>query len=219
MPAGERIFPPPARVVSLEPVLSAEKVPATILSRVQRYNFQKMSTNGIMHRLAHILHEENIPEVEGGLKAVELIAKMADGGMRDAITLLDKCLSYSNELTVDNVIKALGVADYDTMVELTDALVNKNVEKVIEIVNRTYNSGIDLKQFIKTYFEFILDCNIYSVTKNTDYVKIPDTYIDSIGAYSEYGLLPMLVDLQNSIKYENNPKAVILARFILFMGE
>jgi DNA polymerase-3 subunit gamma/tau len=175
-----------------------------------------------MHRLTHILHEENIPEVESGLKAVELIAKMADGGMRDAITLLDKCLSYSNELTVENVIKALGVADYDTMLELTSALAHSDVPKVISTIDGVYSSGVDLRQFVKTYFEFVLDCSIYDTTHNAEYVKIPDTYFDKIGTLDAQfynRLLTVIVNLQNSIKYEGNPKSVILATLILFMEE
>jgi DNA polymerase-3 subunit gamma/tau len=75
--------------------------------------------------------------------------------MRDAITLLDKCLSYSSELTVDNVVKALGVADYETMFRLVDALDLNDIQNTVSIINTIYNSGIDLKLFIKTFFEFI----------------------------------------------------------------
>lgn len=161
-------------------------------------------------------------KIKYDLAAIEYIAKIADGGMRDAITLLDKCLSYSNELTVENVIKALGVADYDTMLELTSALAHNDVPKVISTIDGVYSSGVDLRQFVKTYFEFVLDCSIYQTTHNAEYVKIPDTYfkrISTLNAQFYNRLLTVIVNLQNSIKYEGNPKSVILATLILFMEE
>ena len=67
-------------------------------------------------------------------EAVEYIAKLADGGMRDSLTFLDKCLSYSNELTMENVIKALGVTDYNTMFDLNNAFFENDKTKLIKIV-------------------------------------------------------------------------------------
>ena len=112
---------PPAKSIFIFCTTNPEKIPKTILSRVQRYDFRRISQKGIVDRLSYILAEEDIPELEDGLNAVEYISKLADGGMRDAITLMDKCLSYSSELTVENIVKALGVADYDTMMEKVEA--------------------------------------------------------------------------------------------------
>ena len=222
---------PPATAIFIMCTTNPEKVPATILSRAQRYNFQKISTQGITDRLKYILTAESImnpcytEENDNISQATEYIAKLAEGGMRDAITLLDKCLSYSNELTVDNVVKALGVADYDTMVELTDKLFNDDVPGIIKIVNDVYSSGVDLKQFVKTYFEFILDLNVLEKTGDKSFVKIPETYLQTFREYDDTewdfceALLKELVDLQNSIKYEQNPKSVIIAKFILFVED
>lgn len=167
----------------------------------------------------------DIQEKRYSLEAIEYIAKLAEGGLRDAITLLDKCLSYSSELTVDNVVKALNVADYDVMFSLNDAFFIKDNVKLIETVNRLYSSGLDLKQFIKTYFEFILDCNVLAITGDINMVKIPSTWIDVLRTYGDpewdevKKLMKFLVDLQYSIKYEQNPKSVIIAKFVLFNEE
>jgi len=156
--------------------------------------------------------------------ALEYIAKLAEGGMRDAITLLDKCLSYSTELTVDNVVKALGVADYETMLNINASMFASDIPAMITLINKVYSSGVDLKQFIKTYFEFILDANILSMTGDKSMVKIPDNCLPELRDYGDWewsvckDLLDELVELQNSIRYEQNPKAVIIARFILFMN-
>ena len=211
---------PPATSIFIMCTTNPEKIPATILSRAQRYNFQKISTEGIFHRLNVICANENIKADDN---ALEFIAKLAEGGMRDGITLLDKCISYSEDVTLDNVVKALGVADYDIMIELTNKIFAKDISSIIKIINDIYSSGIDLKQFIKTYFEFILDAKVFETTGDKSFVKIPENYLDELKQYGDYewdmcsSLLKELVDLQNTIKYEQNPKSVIIARFILFV--
>ena len=124
---------------------------------------------------------------------------------------------------MDNVISALGVADYETMFDLNEAYFDLDTMKVISIINEVYNSGMDLKLFIKTYFEFLLDMNVYSISQELFNTKIPITWQDKIEAYDPsrwkecYHLLTMVMDLLNEVKWEQNPKAVILAKFIIDM--
>lgn len=218
---------PPAKSIFILCTTNPEKIPATILSRVQRYNFQRISMKGVIDRLLYILEQEDaeadISGLDWDIQAVDLIAKIADGGMRDAITLLDKCLSYSNDVIVSNVINALGVADYDTMFELTAFLSTKNINGMLNLVNSVFESGMDLKQFIKDYFEFILDLNTYHHTGNMDLIKLPLNYENTIKEITQdewhhiINLLPVTVDLMNEIKWVQNPKSVIVARFMLYM--
>ena len=192
------------------------------MSRVQRYNFQRISQEGIVQRLLYILRCEGAIASTHLVEAVEYIAKIADGGMRDAITLMDKCLSFSNELTMENVIKALGVTDYNTMFDLNNAFFENDKTKLIKIVSDVYSSGMDLKLFIKNYFEFLLDLNVYCLTKDLAMTKIPDVWVGEMKSYGSHewsvsnNLLTYITDLQSSIKWEQNPKAVIIAKFILF---
>ena len=215
---------PPAKAIFIFCTTNPEKIPATILSRVQRYNFQRISQKGILERLEYIVDKEGIdcPSIE----PLKYIAKIADGGMRDAITLLDKCTSYSNTITMNTVVEALGVVDYDTMFALVKALVkDASEEKSIEIINKVYADGKDMKVFIKDFFEFVLDMNIFSVTRNFDYVKIPNEWEDVLTSYFDAtsivnnvtDLLDDLVKLNASIKWEQNVKAVVIADFILFI--
>ena len=214
---------PPAKSVFIFCTTNPEKIPATILSRVQRFNFQRISQDGVVKRLDYILEQEikENDNIQYQMSAIELIAKIADGGMRDAITLMDKCLSYSEILSVENVINALGIADYDTMLKLTGVINAKDVKEIITILNNVYSSGIDLRQFIKNYFEFILDANIYSVTGNEDMVKLPDRIIrkleSSLNSEIYFDLLEFLVDLQGKIKWAQNVKAVVISEFMLFV--
>ena len=220
---------PPAKSIFILCTTDPQRIPNTILSRVQRYNFQRISMQGVIDRLLYILEREDsetdVPGLDWDIHAVDLIAKIADGGMREAITLLDKCLSYSNNLTVQNVINALGVADYDTMFELTAFLSERNINGMLNLITGVYASGMDLKQFIKDYFEFILDLNTYHKTASMDLIKLPINYEDTIQslsttAWSTIGeLLQILVDLMNEIKWVQNPKSIIIARFMLYMQE
>ena len=109
---------PPKFTIFILCTTDPQKIPNTILSRVQRYNFQKISNEGIVERLEHICLTENSQDVNdpnltdiGDIirypEALEYIAKVCNGGMRDAITLLDKCLSLSHDLTMENVLKRL----------------------------------------------------------------------------------------------------------------
>lgn len=213
---------PPLKAIFIFCTTNPEKIPQTILSRVQRYNFQRISQEGIVQRLLYILRCEGAIASTHLVEAVEYIAKIADGGMRDAITLMDKCLSFSSDLTVENVIKALGVADYNTMFDLNNAFFENDKTKLIKIVSDVYSSGMDLKLFIKNYFEFLLDLNVYCLTKDLTMTKIPEIWVDEMKSYGSHewsvsnNLLTYITDLQSSIKWEQNPKAVIIAKFILF---
>ena len=213
---------PPAKAIFIFCTTDPQKIPNTILSRVQRYNFQRISQEGIVQRLLYILRCEGAIASTHLVEAVEYIAKIADGGMRDAITLMDKCLSFSSDLTVENVIKALGVTDYNTMFDLNNAFFENDKPKLIKIVSDVYSSGMDLKLFIKTYFEFLLDLNVYCLTKDLSITKIPEIWVDEMKSYGSHewsvsnNLLTYITDLQSSIKWEQNPKAVIIAKFILF---
>ena len=213
---------PPAKAIFIFCTTNPEKIPQTILSRVQRYNFQRISQEGIVTRLEYILTREISTVMPEYKDALEYIAKIADGGMRDAITLMDKCLSFSSDLTVENVIKALGVADYNTMFDLNNAFFENDKPKLIKIVSDVYSSGMDLKLFIKNYFEFLLDLNVYCLTKDLAMTKIPEIWVGEMNSYGSHewsvsnNLLTYITDLQSSIKWEQNPKAVIIAKFILF---
>lgn len=233
---------PPMKSVFILCTTNPEKIPQTILSRVQRYNFQKIGLDGIVQRLEYILKAEadefcdfhgndfmDMEEymAEGGYdwepEALHLLAKLANGGMRDAITLMDKCLSYSHHLTEANVIAALGVADYGVMFELNDSIFRENTAECLRIIDEVYSSGVDLKQFMKTYFEFILDVRKYEVLNTFNYIKIPTTYEEELKSYgdSEYNvmekLLEVLLDINHQIKWEKDCKPYIEARLMLFV--
>ena len=206
---------PPAKSVFIFCTTNPEKIPKTILSRVQRYDFKRISQQGIWERLQYIfLHEYSEQDYYYDKSALDYIAKMADGGMRDAITLMDKCLAYSQELTLENVVKALGVTDYETMFKLTDTLVETDTKNAITIIENLYNEGKDLKQFIHSYCHFLLDLCKLNIGCGWELVSIPklqdyEQYLKDMDEYS-FNVVSVwmrrLLKLDNDIKYSATPK-------------
>lgn len=214
---------PPAKSIFIFCTTDPQKIPKTILSRVQRYDFHRISQKGIVERLAYIWHTEfNAPFSSSEYKSsLEYIAKIADGGMRDAITLMDKCLAYSTELTIENVVKALGTTDYDVMMDLTDSVMHKEASQVITIIEDIHNSGKDLKQFVRLYMQFLLDVNKYLMGCDWKYINIPkignyEDWLTGIEGETTYmrELLSLMINLNSNIKYSSSPKYDIEAVLI-----
>ena len=225
---------PPAKTVFIMCTTDPQKIPKTILSRVQRYDFQRISQRGIVDRLKYILRWEDEEVFQAGGPdgvytdncsevALEFIAKLAEGGMRDAITLLDKCLAYSSILSVENIEAALGTVDFSTMFRLTNSLLGRDTEDVMQVIEGIHYSGKDLKQFIKSYMAFVLDLNKYDIAGDMGQLTIPSVYeidVKAVATANHAGprlshLLRTLVKLNADIKWDTAPKANIQATLFL----
>lgn len=213
---------PPAKSIFIFCTTNPEKIPQTILSRVQRYNFSKLDDDLIYKRLAEICELENI-KVEDD-RPLHYIAKLANGGMRDAITMLDICSSYFDCISMQSVEQALNNVSYDTLFKGLDAIWRydtKNGQNFFDFFDEVEKAGTDLKWFIRQFFEFTVDVSSYLMHKNFDLVHIPDTYYDELQDYvgQENFVIKVMRTLKGltyDLKYEQNPKPVILATFILF---
>ena len=212
---------PPKGVIFVFCTTEPKKIPLTILSRAQRFDFKRVSYNGILNRLIYILEKEK----EQGRNltyerpAIEFIAKLADGGMRAGITMLDKCLGLSENLTYDGVCSALGVLPYENMFNLVSAILSKETGNVMQLIEKTYLDGCDLKQFMADYAVFLLDLVNYQLNKNYDMIKIPESYSEQMnGVFSKIidtptklrDLLYDTTQLANIIKYEDKPKFTVM---------
>lgn len=200
-----------------------QKIPDTIISRVQRFDFKKISNQGIIDRLKYIIEKEN---AEGHQyvydeEALNYISKLSDNGMRDAIKLMETALSYNDSLSIENVTNALSTTDYGTMFDLTDAIFNMDKKTVINVVESVHRDGVDLKQFIKSYSNFILDLCKYDICKTFDYVNIPPTFSNRVKGYPKEAfqfftqLLNEIIVLNTNIKWEQTPKPLIESTLIL----
>lgn len=219
---------PPKFTVFIFCTTDPQKVPATILSRVQRYNFQKISNKGVYNRLHTILEKES--EVIDNLscqlswekEAIEHIAKVCNGGMRDAITLMDKCLSLSHDLTLENVLNTIGGEDYTTFITFLSALEGKVKVSAIRIIETVYNAGKDVKQFMKDFAKFILEVEKYSLYKNFDYISLPNTLeneLEQLIDDSLFNVMDFIVSLNNQIKWDSVPKTLIELSILIYCGK
>lgn len=216
---------PPKFTIFIFCTTNPEKIPATVLSRVQRYNFQKISNEGIVDRLNMILEKESeeIDNLSCKLNweqdALEFIAKVSSGGMRDAITLLDKCLSLSHEVTLENVLKTIGSEDYSTFITFLSALEEKEKEVSIKVVEDVYNAGKDVKQFMKDFSKFILEVEKYALYKNFDYISLPNTLeneLEQLIDDSLFDVMDFVVSLNNQIKWENDARTLIELSILIY---
>ena len=221
---------PPKTTVFIMCTTDPQKIPATILSRVQRYNFSKISLDNIISRLKYIINCE-VDEImnEGGPdgaftyteEAIQYIAKLADGGMRDAITMMDKCLSLNPDLTIESVVAALGTVDYTTHFDLLFFMETGNKSAATKLIEDVYNSGKDLKQFVKQFQYFVLDVCKFKMFNDFKYVNIPalpeyEVNLKDEDIESALDVLDWVRQLNSDIKWEANPKAITQTAIVLF---
>ena len=210
---------PPMFTIFMFCTTDPQKIPATILNRVQRYNLTKIPTSQIRDRLKYICEQEKFTNYD---EAIDYISKLANGGMRDAISLLDKASAYSTDLDIKNVLMILGNFSYKMFFDITNAIIDKKDDIVISNIEEIYNQGNDLKLFIEQYLEFVLDLFKYSVFGSLDLIKIPPTFQDDVeyivGDSSSKNYFSKFVDrvleIKNTIKYDTNIKSTIEVMFI-----
>lgn len=157
---------PPKHVVFIFATTDPQKVIPTVLSRCQRYNFSKITTTEIIKRTSEILEKESIPFDN---KAVEQIARMAEGGMRDALSLLEQCLAYNpDELKLEDIENIFGLTSTEKEVELFNKIHSKQTSEVVATLRKMYEQGIDTKRLALDLLEIIKDVLIYNDKANQD---------------------------------------------------
>ena len=136
---------PPEYVIFILATTEVHKIPITILSRCQHYDFKRISIETITDRMRDLMQEEQV-EVEE--KALRYVAKAADGSMRDALSLLDQCIAFylGQKLTYDNVLEVLGAVDTDVFSRLLRSVIRRDVPKVLDIVDDLVMQGRELTQ-------------------------------------------------------------------------
>lgn len=145
---------PPEYVIFILATTEAHKIPITILSRCQRYDFKRITAETITARLRELMEKEQV-EVEE--KALRYIAKAADGSMRDALSLLDQCIAFylGKKLTYDNVLEVLGALDTDVYSSLLRKIIRKDVPAVMEDVETIVMQGRELSQFVTEFIQYL----------------------------------------------------------------
>lgn len=145
---------PPEYVIFILATTEAHKIPVTILSRCQRYDFKRITAETITERLQELMVRENV-EVEE--KALRYIAKAADGAMRDALSLLDQCIAFylGKKLTYENVLEVLGALDTDVYSAMLRKIIRKDISGVMKEVETIVMRGKELSQFVTEFIQYL----------------------------------------------------------------
>ena len=141
---------PPSYVIFILATTEAHKIPITILSRCQRYDFRRISIDTITDRLRELMDEEHVDVEE---KALRYVAKAGDGSMRDALSLLDQCIAFylGQKLTYDNVLEVLGAVDTDVFSRLLRKILDKDITGAIAVLEELVVEGRELGQFVNDF--------------------------------------------------------------------
>ncbi|MBQ8826157.1 MAG: DNA polymerase III subunit gamma/tau [Oscillospiraceae bacterium] len=137
---------PPAHVKFILATTEIHKVLPTILSRCQRFDFRRINAEDIKNRLLYVAEQESI---ELDPDAAELIAKTADGGMRDALSLLDQCIAFSEHITAETVAEAAGIAGREYLFEIMEAAASKDAAKAVTVIKRLYELSKDMQKLVE----------------------------------------------------------------------
>ncbi len=134
---------PPEHVIFILATTEVHKIPATILSRCQRFDFKRISPQVIAQRVIEVCQRENI-DIQ--LPAAELIGRLAEGGMRDALSLLDVCSSSSEQITVEQVRQSAGLAVSDSLFAIGDAVLAQDIPAVLQEIDRMFANSVDFEK-------------------------------------------------------------------------
>lgn len=209
---------PPAFTIFMFCTTDPQKIPATIINRVMKFQLTKIETNLIVERLKYICKCENVAYTD---EAIEFIAKVADGGMRDAIASMEQCIDYG-ELNIENVLTVLGSYSYSMFFSLVNSIIDGKDSEVLEIIEDVYNQGSDLKLFVEQFLNFCLDVAKYAIFNNCSMVKIPSsmetdlknaTNFENASKYYMY-LTDKLLDLKVILKNDTNIKDTVEVYFL-----
>jgi DNA polymerase-3 subunit gamma/tau len=220
---------PPAHAVFILATTDPQKIPSTILSRVQRFDFKRMTVEQIVSRLQYIIEKENevdaeyknpaLTEIENynvGADVLEYLAKLANGGMRNSISLLDTVLGYSSSPSLEDVFEILGVPDFEEYLNILVHLHNAQKPELLRLIEEQHVRGKDIKRFMLGLTEFVVDLQKVALLGNFDFVSIPSNYFERVeravqvlGEQELSILFSAFVQINSRIKYEANPKVLV----------
>ena len=168
---------PPSYVIFILATTEAHKIPITILSRCQRYDFKRISINTISSRLMELMEKENV-EVEE--RAIRYIAKKADGSMRDALSLLDQCIAFylGQKLTYDHVLDVLGAVDTEVFSRFLREILKNDVAQVMKHLEELVMQGRELGQFVSDFTWYLR--NLLLLKSSEELEEVLDVSSDNL---------------------------------------
>lgn len=215
---------PPEHVIFILATTEVHKLPATILSRCQRFDFKRITPEDICTRLQYVAEHENITLDED---AAALIAKVADGALRDALSLLDRCCAVDEHITSEVVTKSAGLAGRDYLMRLSECIIKKDCASALGIINELHMNSCDMERLCSEFMFHLRDLMIVKTVKNADSILIAtDDELKSLKALAEkLPLEELLYDLNiiedtfSQIKRSSNKRIPLEMAFVKLCSE
>lgn len=203
---------PPNNVIFILATTDPQKLPITILSRCQRFDFKRINNSDITARLRKIVNDQNVLADE---KSLNLIARVSDGAMRDSLSILDQAISMGNgNVDYNTVVSMLGLVTNEHLFNLVNAVIQRSVEKSIEIIEDVIYSGKDIYLFIKDLIAHYRNLLMVKVTNNPE--EVLDMSEENIALIKEQGARLRAEEIMRCIRIlqeaENNAKLSKQAR-------
>lgn len=202
---------PPKHVIFILATTEPHKIPLTIISRCQRFDFKRITAPSIVNRMRLIVEESGVSCEE---KALQLVARAADGGMRDALSLLDQAISYSQDsVTVDDALTVTGAVSQGFLNELARAVREKDTVKGLQSLDELLLAGKDPMRFIEDFIFFYRDMLLYKTAPNLEEslerVLLDDEFKYLTEEYDHgqiYELISLLNKTQQEMRWTNHPR-------------
>lgn len=198
---------PPAHVIFIFATTEPNKVLPTIISRCQRFDFNKVSVNDIKYRLSVVCKNEGIEIDQDGLT---LIAQLADGGMRDALSILDQCVAYcTSHIDVNDIRKIYGVITSEDIGQLFSSVYKKDVDSFIKDIQKYSDMGMDIKRLTADFIHMLKDSLILDYSENSTLVSDMNKdmirkYFKSAPIHFRIQCMEELMDTYNKYMYASN---------------
>ena len=207
---------PPAYVIFILATTEAHKIPITILSRCQRYDFHRISIDTISDRLMELMREEQVDVEE---KAIRYVAKAGDGSMRDALSLLDQCIAFhlGETLTYDNVLEVLGAVDTEIFSRLLRQILAKDIAGAVATLDTLVDEGREMGQMVTDFTWYLR--NLLLMQSSDDMEDVLDVSKEHLNALKEEAqmvkpevlmrYIRIFSELGNQIKYASQKRILI----------
>lgn len=207
---------PPEYVIFILATTEVHKIPITILSRCQHYDFKRISIETIMDRMKELMDTEHV-EVED--KALRYIAKAADGSMRDALSLLDQCIAFymGQKLTYDNVLEVLGAVDTDVFSRLLRKVIDRDVAGVLDVVDDLVMQGRELTQLAADFTWYLRNLLLVKTSDNIE--DVLDVSTENMAQLKEeaqmiepdmlFRYIRIFSELSNQLKYATQKRVML----------
>lgn len=214
---------PPKYTIFMFCTTDPQKIPATIVNRCEVHSLGRLSDEQICGRLKYICTQEGFRYTD---TALDYIAKLGNGSMRQSISYLDKCKDFSRDIADENVISCLGNFSYDIFFSLTNAIIDGKTDLILSIIDSLYYDGSDLKIFISKYLEFLVQVIKYIVLSDISCTSIPKRYLNDLDYLTNIddklnsfnSIMSRVMDIKKEIKIDNDVKTTIQVMLISRKG-